>query len=210
MRKLTALLMLILAIAVFNACESKKEGPAQSETAKPQAQPPEYETGRLAFQKLYVSARSFAPDIQPFRLQSSYTKGAPVEDGKEGIWHASFASPSKRELKSYTWSGVSGPDMPDRGVSHGTEDEYNPANSSTRLFDPQFLKIDSDKAIKVANEHGGAALMKKDPHQPVNFLLEWNGKNQLIWHVIYGESRSTAPLIVDVDASSGEYIGKEQ
>jgi hypothetical protein len=210
MRKLTALLMLILAAVLFNACESKKETPQQGETAKPKAEPPEYETGRLAFQKMYVSARGFAPDVQPFRLQSSYTKGAPVAEGKEGIWHASFASPSKRELKSYTWSGVSGPDMPDRGVSHGTEDDYNPSNSSTRVFDLQFLKKDSDEAFKVANEHGGAALMKKDPNQPVNFLLEWNGKNQLIWHVIYGESRNTAPLVVDVDASSGLYIGKGQ
>jgi hypothetical protein len=209
MRKLTAFLMLVLAIAFLNACESKKETPRQSETAKPKVEPPQYETGRLAFQKMYVSARGFAPDVQPFRLQSSYTKGAPVAEGKEGIWHASFASPSKRELKSYTWSGVSGPDMPDRGVSHGTEDDYNPSNSSTRVFDLQFLKKDSDEAFKVANENGGAALMKKDPNQPVNFLLDWNGKNQLTWHVIYGESRSTASLVVDVDASSGLYIGKE-
>ena len=209
MRKLTALLTLVLAITFFTACESNKEAPKQSETAKPQAEPPEYATGRLAFQKLYVAARGFAPDVQPFRLQSSYTKGAPVADGKAGIWHAYFASPSRRELKSYTWSGVSGPDMPDRGVSHGTEDDYNPSNSATRVFDNQFLKIDSDKAIKVADEHGGAALMKKDPDQPVSFLLDWNGKNQLIWHVIYGENRNTAPLVIDVDASSGLYIGKE-
>ena len=208
MRKITALLMLVFAIAFFNACESKKETPQPGETAKPQAEPPEYETGRLAFQKMFISARGFAPDIQPFRLQSSYTKDAPVAEGKEGIWHASFASASKRQLKAYTWSGVSGPDMPDRGVSHGTEDDYNPSNSSTRVFDMQFLKIDSDKAIKVANEHGGAALLKKDPKQPVNFLLDWNGKNQLVWHVIYGESRNTASLIVDVDASSGLYVGK--
>ncbi len=210
MRKLTALLTLVLTITFFNACESKKEAPKESETAKPQAEPPEYETGRLAFQKLYISARSFAPDIQPFRLQSSYTKGAPVAEGKAAIWHASFASPSKRQLKSYTWSGISGPDMPDRGVTHGTEDEYNPSNSSTRLFDNQFLKIDSDKAFKVADEHGGAALMKKDANQPVNFLLDWNGKNQLVWHVIFGENRNNAPLIIDVDASSGAYIGKGQ
>jgi hypothetical protein len=208
MRKLTALLTLVLAVTFFNACESKKEAPKESETAKPQTEAPEYETGRLAFQKLYISARSFAPDIQPFRLQSSFTKGAPVAEGKAGIWHASFASPSKRQLKSYTWSGVSGPDMPDRGVTHGTEDEYNPTNSSTRVFDNQFLKIDSDKAIKVADEHGGSALMKKDPNQPVIFLLDWNGKNQLVWHVIYGENRNTAQLIIDVDASTGAYIGK--
>ena len=200
--------MLVGMIAFWSACESKKEAPAPSETAKPAAAAPQYETGRLAFQKMYVAARGFAPDVQPFRLQSSYTKDSPVAEGKAGIWHASFASPSKRELKSYTWSGVSGPDMPDLGVSHGTEDEYNPANSSTRVFDIIFLKVDSDKALKVADEHGGAALMKKDPKQPVNFLLDWNGKN-LVWHVIYGESRNNAPLVIDVDASSGLYVGKE-
>lgn len=208
MRRISVLMMLALALILLSACESKKEPSSQSETAKPEAQAPEYETARLAFQKLYVAARAFSPDVQPFKLQSGYTKGAPVQEGKAGIWFASFASPARRQLKSYTWSGVSGENMPDRGISHGTEDEYNPANSSTRVFDINFLKVDSDKAIKVADEHGGAALMKKDPNQPVIFQLEWNGKNQLIWHVIYGESRNTASLIVDVDASSGAYISK--
>jgi hypothetical protein len=209
MRKILAVLMLIVMIAFWSACENKKETATPTETPKPAAAAPQYETGRLAFQKLYVAARGFAPDAQPFRLQSSYTKDSPAAEGKAGIWHASFASPSKRQLKSFTWSGVSGPDMPDLGITHGTEDEYNPSNLSTRVFDISFLKKDSDQVLQVANEHGGAALMKKDPKQPVNFLLDWNGKNQLVWHVIYGESRNTAPLVVDVDASSGLYIGKE-
>jgi hypothetical protein len=209
MRKIWILLILAASIAWLSACESKKEAPQQAET-KPQPKPPEYETGRTAFQKLYVSARAFAPDIQPYKLQSGYTAGAPVAEGKAGIWYASFASPSRRAIQAYTWSGISGPDMPDRGITHGTEDSYNPANSSTRVFDIAFLKVDSDKAFKVAEEHGGAALMKKDQKQPVVFLLDWNGKNQLVWHVIYGESRNNATLMVGVDASSGEFIGKER
>ena len=51
--------------------------------------------------------------------------------------------------------------MPERGVSHGTEDTYNPSNSSTHVFDMQFLKIDSDKAFTEAQKHGGEALLEE-------------------------------------------------
>jgi hypothetical protein len=77
------------------------------------------------------------------------------------------------------------------------------------VFDLAFLKQDADKAFKVAQEHGGAALLKKDPKQPVYFVLDWNGKNQLVWHVIYGESRNDAKLAIAVDASSGAFLEKE-
>ena len=100
--------------------------------------------------------------------------------------------------------------MPERGVSHGTEDSYNPSNSSTRVFDIAFLKIDSDKAFETAQKHGGEALTKKDPKQPVTYILDWNGStNQLVWHVIYGADVNDAKLRLAVDASSGEFITKE-
>ncbi len=210
MRKLLAVLIAVFALALLNGCESKKETPAPAAETKPKVEAPEYETGRLAFQKLYVSARAFAADVQPYRLQSLYTADAPVDKGKAAIWSAQFASPSRRSIKSYTWSGVSGEGMPDRGVSHGTEDTYNPSNSSTRVFDMQFLKVDSDKAFEEAQKHGGEALMKKDPKQPVVFILEWSQKNRLVWHVIYGDSRNDAKLAIAVDASSGAFIEKER
>lgn len=210
MRKLYFPCLLVIMLFLLVACEEKKSPAPQSE-AKPEQQAPEYRTGRDAFQKLYVAARGFAPDTKPYRLESSYTKDSPAQEGKAGIWFAQFASPSRRAIKSYTWSGVSGPDLPERGISHGTEDTYNPSNTSTQIFDIQFLKVDSDKAFKVAQEHGGEALTKKDPKQPVMYLLDWNGKkNQLMWHVIYGDSRNDAKLTIDVDASTGLFVGKER
>lgn|SRR5512133_1069290 len=209
MRKIFVVSVALLSTMLFNACESKKETPPPSAETKPKVEAPEYETGRQAFQKLYVSARSLAPDVKPYRLQSIYTPDSPVAEGKAGIWSAQFASPSRRMIKAYTWSGLSGENMPERGVSHGTEDTYNPSNSSTRVFDIAFLKQDADKAFKVAQEHGGAALLKKDPKQPVYFVLDWNGKNQLVWHVIYGENRNDAKLAIAVDASSGAFLEKE-
>ena len=207
MRKISILTVAILSALFFIACESKKEPAAPAE--KPKPEPTEYETGRMAFQKLYVSARAFAADVQPFRLQSVYTEGAPVSEGKAAIWSATFASPSRRQMKSYTWSGASGENMPERGVSHGTEDTYSPSNSSTRVFDLVYLKQDSSNAFKVAQEHGGAALFKKDPKQPVVFVLEWSPKNRLVWYVAYGDSRNNSKLTVAVDASSGAFISKD-
>lgn len=207
MRKAYLLALLLGLTLTLIACEEKKAAPVAE--SKPAPQAPEYETGRAAFQKLFVAARGFSPDVKPYRLQSSYTPGAPVEEGKAGIWHAQFASAARRSIKSYTWSGVSGENMPERGVSHGTEDTYNPSNASTAVFDIMYLKTDSDKAFTTAQEHGGAALLKKDPKLPVTFILDWNSrKNQLVWHVVYGDT-TDPKLRVGVDASSGSFIATE-
>lgn len=209
MRKLIPLLAVAF-VLMLSACENKNPSNAQQAASKPEVPAAEYVTGRTAFQKLYIAARGFAPDVKAYRLQSNYTAGSPVTEGKAGIWFAQFASPTRRAIKSYTWSGLSGPDMPERGISHGTEDSYNPSNASTQVFDIAFLKVDSDKAFQVAQEKGGEAIMKKDPKQPVTLLLDWNGrKNELVWHVIYGDSRNNAKLVVAVDASSGTFIEKE-
>jgi hypothetical protein len=212
MRKLT---LAILPLVFLIGCSSEPKQPAEKSEAppaeKPAEKPSEYETGRTAFQKLYVSARAFAGDIQPYMLESTYTKESPAKEGKAGIWRAGFASPSRRAIKAYTWSGMSGEDMPDRGVSRGTEDEYNPSNSSTQVFDMAFLKVDSDKALQASLKKGGQKLLDKDPNQPIVYRLRWNPReNKLMWHIWYGTDRSDAKLRHLVDATTGQYIGKER
>jgi hypothetical protein len=179
--------------------------------AAPAAKPAEYISGREAFQQLYVSAHAVAGDVKPYRMESSYTKGSPANEGKSGLWRADFASASKKLSKSFSWSGLAGPDAPERGVSHGSDDTYNPGNTSTQVFDPQFLKTDSDAAFKVAQQHGGEKLTGANPSQPVFYTLDFDTRNnQLIWHVIYGSSRYDAKLDVSVDATSGMFVRVEK
>src|SRR5947209_19615565 len=79
-----------------------------------------------------------------------------------------------------------------KGVDHGVEDTYNPANRLARPFDLNFLKVDTDKAFEVAQEHGGKKVLEKDPKTNVGYLLDFDGmSSQLRWHVIYGGSEST-------------------
>jgi hypothetical protein len=201
--------MLTLAFLTMAGCSSEPSKPAQTE--KPQPKPVELQTGRYAFQKMYIAARGWAHDAQPYRLESQLMIDSKGKDGKSDVWHASFASPAGRGAKTYVWSGTDAQDAPSRGISPGTEDSYSPTNSSTQIFDIGFLKVDSDKALEVAQKHGGDKLLEKDPDTPILYMLDWtHTTNELIWHVIYGNSRDTAKLRIAVNGTSGEFIRVEK
>jgi hypothetical protein len=207
MRKLALVCLSALMLA---GCSSNKPAESQS-AAKPAPKQAQYETGRVAFQKMYLSARGWAGDATPFRLQSQYTPDAPTADGKAGLWRASFASPARRMMKMFMWSGLVGTDAPDQGVSFSAEDTWNAGNTSTKPFNVEFLKTDSDKAYEIAEKNGGDKLTKKDPKQPVFFALDWDAaKNQLVWHVIYGSSENDAKLRIAVNATTGEFLRVEK
>ena len=145
------LLTLLLALVLIAGCSSEPSKP--SESAKPQPKPTELLTGRAAFQKLYIAARGWAPDATPYRLESSATSDSNGHSGKSAIWRAAFASPSHRGTKPYTWSGS------EHGVNPGIEDNYNPNNSSTTVFDSAFLKTDSSDAFDIAQPRLGVAVV---------------------------------------------------
>jgi len=196
----------IAALLWLAACSSNPPASSSSPENKPAPKQVEYETGREAFQKMYLSAHNWAPDAQPFRLQSQYSAGAPVNEGKAGLWRASFASSSRRMMKMFVWSALIGPDVPEAGVTFSAEDSWSPTNTSTHVFDASFIKIDSDKAYQIAEKNGGSKVTKANPQQPVFFILDWDGsKNQLIWHVVYGEDVDKAKLRIAVNASTGEF-----
>jgi hypothetical protein len=211
MRKIVIACVALLGLLAGCSSDNKTTSSNESAKAAPAAKQAEYETGRTAFQKMYVSARGWAADVRPFRLQSQFTLDAPTSEGKAGLWRGSFASPAKRMMKLFVWSGLVGPDAPEPGISFSAEDSWNPNNPSTAAFDISFLKVDSDIAYSVAQKHGGEKLTQKDPKQPVFFVLDWDtAKNQLLWHVIYGNSQDESTLRVAVDATSGAFVRVEK
>jgi hypothetical protein len=185
-------------------CDSSPNAP----TAKATPTPSQFETGRFALQKMLAPARFWAADAQPVRLESSNIKDSNGHDGKASFWRAQFASVSRQKSEPFSWSGVSSPDV-QRGVDHGAEDSYNPANRSARTFDLNFLHADTDKAFEVAQEHGGKQVLEKDPKVSVTYLLDWDAQSgQLRWHVMYG-GETLGKLTVLVDATNSEFIRKE-
>jgi hypothetical protein len=197
---------LLALAAMCLGCSSEPTKAPASNTGQPATS--QMETGRFALQKMIGPARFWSADAQPVRLESSNLKGSNGHDGKANFWRALFASAGRQKQEPFTWSGVAMEDTP-RGVNHGVEDSYNPANRLSRPFDLNFLKIDTDKAFEVAQEHGGKKLLEKDPKVNVGYLLDFDAQsNQLRWHVIYG-SDSIGKLTVLVDASSGSFLRKE-
>ncbi|MGA8762612.1 MAG: hypothetical protein WB562_06950 [Candidatus Sulfotelmatobacter sp.] len=210
--RLVAVAVMIFSLTMLSLLAGCNAGPAKpAESVKPAPKPPELLTGRSGFQKAYIAARGWAADAKPFRIESTATNEGSGRDGKVAVWHSAFASPLQRSAKPYVWSGSAAPDAPTRGVSPGTEDTYNPGNASTQIFDVAFLKIDTDQAFAVAQKHGGDKLLEKEPSTIVNYVCDWNhNTNELVWHVIYGDSRETAKLTVAVNASTGEFIRVEK
>src|SRR3984893_10839972 len=191
----------ILILLLMAGCSSEPSKPAASETPQPKA--PETITGTSPFFKCYISARIWAPDAQPYRVESYANADSKGGDGKAGEWRAGFASPSKHSTKSFTWANGD--------ISHGVDDTYSPTNSSTQIFNVQFLKVDTDKAFAVAQQHSGDKLLEKEPNTPVFYVLDWHRQaNELLWHVIYGTDRDTAKLRVAVNASTGEFSRVEK
>jgi hypothetical protein len=201
--------ILVVMLLALVGCTSEPSKPA--EPAKPEVKTPELLTGRAAFQKVYMAARGWARDAQPYRIQSIPTSDGNGHDGKWAVWRASFASPSLHSAKSYVWSGSVASDAPSRGINPGGEDSYSPTNSSTQIFDIAFLKVDSDQAVATAQKHGGDKVLEKAADTVVTYVCDWNrNTNELIWHVIYGTGRDSSKLTVAVNASTDEFIRVEK
>ncbi|MFB3813307.1 MAG: hypothetical protein ACE14L_04275 [Terriglobales bacterium] len=203
----TRSLLLALALMSLVACSSQPSTPAQ----KPAPKPTETSSGREVMQRLYVQARGWAPDAKPVRLESIVTSDASGQNGHAAVWRGYFASVSRRAMKPYVWSGSTAEGAPERGLTPGVEDTWTATNTSTQAWDLGFLKVDSDKAYRVAQEHGGEKLTQAGPAQPVQYVLDWNPReSNLIWHVIYGTNVNDAKLRVAVNASDGKFIRVEK
>jgi len=203
------LIIALLALACLTACSSQPPQPAPTE--KPKPKPPEFDTGRVAMQRLYVTARGWAQDAQPFRLQSQATPDSNGHDGKSAVWRAAFASAAGGGVKPYTWVGTDAVEGFSRGVTPGAEDSYSPTNTTTQIFDLVYLKVDTDQALKLAQQHGGDKVLEKTPDTPVTYILDWSKSPlALVWHVVYGASRVDAKLVVDVNAGSGDFMRVEK
>jgi len=220
MKKIWKILFALCTAFGMMACSSSPVGGgAASAPEKPvPPKPSDIETGRVAFQRLYTTSRGWAGDTEPVSLQSQNYKhaggnpDAPLgHDGKSAIWRGIFASSGRHSMKTYMWSGLTGPDAPSPGITPGTEDSWSATNSSTQPFQLVYLKFDSDQAFETAQKHGGAALLKKDADLPVNYTLGWERRSSmLVWHVIFGKSTNEPDLDVVVDATTNQFVRVEK
>jgi hypothetical protein len=202
-----AFALTVVSIAVLTACSSTENKPNESAAAPPQSKAPALYTGQEAFNRMMGLALKWSVDAQPARLESVLTTEGTGQDGKSAIWRGYFASPSRRSTKTIVCSGSRRPDAPPFGVSaEGNEGAYN-AEAANLAFLPLLLKTDTDKAFAIAQQHVGDAILKKDAHQPVTYvLLKDRRLNVPVWFVIYGASETDRKGIGVINATSGAFV----
>ena len=194
-------------ILLFTGCESSNQPATQpSAETKPVKKEPSLYSGMQAFNTMNALAMKWAADATPVRLESKVNSESNGQGGKSTVWRAGFISPSQRQLKFFTCSGSRLPDAPPYGVTSEDGTAYEAAVA--RMAFPAFLlKVDSDKAFEVAQEHGGANILKKNPQQPIMYVLLFApAKNALEWNVVYGTEAKTAGAGV-VHATTGAWVG---
>jgi hypothetical protein len=192
----------LTAFLCFTSCSSENE-PAE------QPKRPEAVTGRTAFQNMYGAARMWHADAEPLIMESGQAENLNGTDGKAGIWRATFVSNSGSVQRDFLYITVDLGDGLGRGVRQGHDSGYSGGTGVEQPFAVAFLKTDSDSAYQIAEKQGGTDLRKKDKEMQVFYTLRRevnSGVPNVVWDVIYGHTRSTAPLTVHVDASTGKFL----
>lgn len=186
------------------AVSGQQKAPAVSAAQK--AEPALY-TAQEAFTRLMGAARLWAADALPFHLESSLSSESSGMNGKSAIWRGLFISASRRSVKTFVCSGSRAAGAPPFGISSTSELAPDPS-AAALAFQPFYLKTDSDKAFELAQLHGGASLVKKDPNQPITYVLEWSPAQGVpLWYVIYGKDRRSAKGIGVINATTGTFVG---
>ena len=195
---------LLVLVALVGCSDSPKPAPvAEAKKEAPKALEPL--TGRQAYQQMYVSARSWAPDAQPLQLKSLQLQEVKAPAGKAGAWQCTFVSPGRGRAKVYTWSAEESTGNLHKGVFAGQEDSYSP-NRQMLPYLTAAIKADSDEAYQEAMKKS-KEFEKKLEGVPVNFTLEQTPRfPSLVWRVFWGESVSSSTYTVFVNATTGQFL----
>jgi hypothetical protein len=205
--KLRHKFLVVLPLALLLAGCSEETKPTQ-QAAKPPAKPAEPVTALSATYKMYTQARSWAPDCKVLRVASLNLKDVKGEPGKSGAWEGTFVSEANQRARRYTFSVVeSGESNLHEGVFGGSVDSWS-GSGQAKPFLIQAFKVDSTAAYEAAvKDKNGAAFSAKNPNSPLLFLLEQTGRfPDPAWRVVWGESVSTSPFSVFVDAMTGGFL----
>lgn len=200
MRLRKAVVFVACTAALLVSCAS--EAPKK---AKEPEKPAEPVGGRYAFHQTYVSARTWATDLELLRVRNLPMENAPTAPGKSAVWEVTFVSPGKRQAKAYTYSVIETPSI-HKGVFGGLEESYTGPRGQATTFPIAALKIDTVAAWEAAAEKS-KEYMTKNPDKPITFLLEKTPRHpNPAWRVIWGTSVAAADYSVYVDASTGAFL----
>jgi hypothetical protein len=199
-------LVVFVASLFLVACGSTPPTPSPTASVTAEKKEPVLYTGKNCFSQMTNAAIRWQPDALPVHLESDVNTESTGQEGKSTVWRAMFASPARGSWRSFTCSGSRLNDSPALGVTGSPESASSPEMSQA-MFQSLLLIVDSDKAYAMAQENGGAGILKKNPQQPVLYSVDWDARNrQLVWAVMYGTSHADSKGVGIIDATSGKFL----
>jgi hypothetical protein len=193
----------VLAAAAFVlvSCSSEPAKKAEKEPEKP-AEPV---GGRYAFHQAFITARTWATDLQLLRVRNLPLENLPSAPGKAAVWEVTFVSPGKQRSRAYMYSVVEQENI-HKGVYGGLEESYTGAKGQAAAFPTAALKIDTPDAWETAAAKS-KEYMQKNPNSVITYLLEKTPRHpNPTWRVIWGTSAATSGYSIYVDATTGEFL----
>jgi hypothetical protein len=197
------LLLTLAVLALVVGCSEAPTTTAEKKTPKTL----EPLTGRQAFQRMYVTARLWAPDCEGLELKSLQLSTVKAGPGQAGVWQCKFVSAARGRVRAYTWSAIDSEEEGlHQGVFGGQEEAWSGPQGQSRPFLIQALKIDSDQAYDTAAKKS-EEFLKTKPTKPVNYILALTPRfPDLTWRVMWGETVGTSDYSVFVDATTGIFL----
>lgn len=163
--------------------------------------------GQSAVFYMFQSARQWAQDVQILRVESILLDEIKPEPGKHGAWRAVFVSPSRKQMKAYTYS-VEDTQVVKKGVFTSPEQSYT-ESPAAKTFYIQAVKTDTPAALEAAvMDKDVKAMAQKNADGPVNYILECTAQTQYApaWRVILGVSISQSYGSAFIASDSGKFL----
>ncbi len=146
-------------------------------------------SGKTAYWEMYTKARTdFATDLMPLSLEEKEIPGVANADGKAAMWDATFVSPSKKEMRVFTYAITAHPPDIYKGVTIGKPLPWN-GSRSVMPFSMGQVQIDSDAALKSATDEAGSWLKAHPGKTPTVILKELARYQVPTWEVMWGDDK---------------------
>lgn len=196
----------IVVTGIVTACSTQPaaESTVHAKSAGPAKQEPALYTAKECLRRVQGQANMWSADARPVHIESDLTSESDGTTGKSAVWRFMYVSGTRNAMRTFICSGSRDADAPPFGLSEGMN---LPLPQDGMAFDSFLLKADSDQALEIAQGRGGEAILKKNPKQPVTYIVEMTrGVTTPYWYVIYGKNLKDNKGVGIVNATTVTFV----
>jgi hypothetical protein len=167
-------------------------------------------TAKTAFWPMYKSAQAWSSDVEVMRIVPGDVPGFKNAAGKAAMWQATFASPSRRQYRVYSYAIATA--LPDihKGTDAGLSLPWGGQTRDAMPIDLSVFTVDSDAAYQTSASDAAAWLAKNPGIELTSLDLGSTYALQApVWYVAWGDKKSGYTALVN--ATTGKlYKGRQK